>query len=286
MSVVKCIGKLSPVVRRAEIKFQHTVAKTFSAQAGVSSDYVTIHDKKLHFVRRGDGEHPLLFMPGALGTALSDFGPQIEGFSASDFTIIGWDPPGYGKSRPPARDFKNFFQEDARMAVEMMKTLGFQKFSLLGWSDGGITALVAAARSPENMRKLVVWGANAYIAKSDIDMIEKVSDVSQWSDRMRKPMEDIYGSSFPSLWSSWCEAYKDYYDKGGDICKDDLAKITAPSLVIHGMKDAMVAEEHIHFLHQNINNSKQVIWEEGKHNLHLKYRNEFNKMVQEFLLEK
>lgn len=36
------------------------------------------------------------------------------------------------------------------------------------------------------MRKLVVWGANAYIAKSDIDMIEKVSDVSQWSDRLVK----------------------------------------------------------------------------------------------------
>ena len=115
-------------------------------QSAVASDFVTVHDKKIHFVRRGDGAHPLLFMPGALGTAMSDLSPQIEGFSESDFTIIGWDPPGYGKSRPPARDFKNFFQEDAKMAVEMMKQLGFEKFSLLGWSDGGITALVAAAR--------------------------------------------------------------------------------------------------------------------------------------------
>ena len=85
-------------------------------------------------------------MPGALGTAMSDFSPQITGFSESDFTIIGWDPPGYGKSQPPARDFKNFFQQDAEMAVKMMNNLGFQRFSLLGWSDGGITALIAAAR--------------------------------------------------------------------------------------------------------------------------------------------
>jgi len=286
MSVIKCLGKLHPLACRVEGNLLPPLVRAFSEQSAVSGDFVTVNDKKIHFVRRGSGEHPLLFMPGALGTALTDFAPQIEGFSGSDFTIIGWDPPGYGKSQPPTREFKNFFQEDARMAVEMMKTLGYKKFSLLGWSDGGITALIAAARAPENMRKLVVWGANAYIAKSDIDMIEAVSDVSQWSDRMRKPMEEIYGSSFPSLWSAWCGAYKDFYDKGGDICKDDLAKIAAPALVIHGMKDAMVAEEHIHFLHQNINNSKQVIWAEGKHNLHLKYKKEFNAMVQEFLLEK
>ena len=77
---------------------------------------------------------------------MSDFSPQINGFSESDFTIIGWDPPGYGKSQPPARDFKNFFQQDAEIAVKMMNNLGFQRFSLLGWSDGGITALIAAAR--------------------------------------------------------------------------------------------------------------------------------------------
>jgi len=264
---------------------QHSLARQYSGNSSVTSDFVTVESKRIHFVRRGDGPHPLLFMPGALGTAMSDFAPQINGFSESDFTIIGWDPPGYGKSQPPARDFKNFFQEDAEMAVKMMNNLGFNKFSLLGWSDGGITALIAAARSEESIGKLVVWGANAYIAKSDMEMIEAVADVSKWSDRMRKPMEDIYGSSFPTLWTSWCDAYKEYYDNGGDICKDDLAKIKAPTLVIHGMKDAMVAEEHIHFLHENIPSSKQVIWPEGKHNLHLKYREEFNQLVQQFLLE-
>ena len=103
--------------------------------------------------------------------------------------------------------------------------------------------------------------------------------------RMRKPMEDIYGASFPSLWTAWCNAYRDYYEKGGNICKEDLPNITAPSLVIHGMKDAMVAEEHIHHLHKNIKSSRKIIWDEGKHNLHLKYSAEFNSLVQKFLME-
>ena len=122
--------------------------------------------------------------------------------------MIGWDPPGYGKSRPPMRSWENFFREDARIAVATMTALGFNKFSLAGWSDGGITALIAAAQVPDNIHRLVLWGSNAYISQWDIDNINQVADVSQWSDRMRKPMEEMYGDSFPSLWSGWCQAYR------------------------------------------------------------------------------
>ena len=122
--------------------------------------------------------------------------------------MIGWDPPGYGQSRPPARSWENFFREDARLAVQTMTALGYNKFSLAGWSDGGITALLAAAQSPQNIEKVVVWGSNAYISQWDIDNINQVSDVSKWSERMRKPMEEMYGDSFPTLWSGWCEAYR------------------------------------------------------------------------------
>ena len=57
---------------------------------------------------------------------------------------------GYGFSRPPDRIFpsaEEFFSEDADDAVALMKHLGHESFSLLGWSDGGITAMfIAGAR--------------------------------------------------------------------------------------------------------------------------------------------
>ena len=34
---------------------------------------------------------------------------------------------GYGESTPPGRTFTNFYREDAEDAVELMKTLGFDK---------------------------------------------------------------------------------------------------------------------------------------------------------------
>ena len=51
------------------------------------------------------------------------------------------------------------------------------------------------------------------------------------------------------------------------------------------MKDVMVAEEHVHHLAENIKNARKYIWEDGKHNLHLKYYKEFNQLVQDFILE-
>lgn len=38
------------------------------------------------------------------------------------FTIVAWDPRGYGKSIPPVRDFPpDFFERDAKDAVELMQ---------------------------------------------------------------------------------------------------------------------------------------------------------------------
>merc|ERR1712130_912832 len=208
----------------------------------------------------------VLLMPGALGTATTDMLPQMEGLCPRTFSLVGWDPPGYGDSRPPARDFNDFFQADAEMAVATMKRLGFSRFSMLGWSDGGITALCAAIQQPKAIEKVVVWGSNAYLVQEDIDMIKQVEDVSNWSARMKEPMEAVYG-----------------VEEGGNICSHEVHKISCPTLVIHGQKDAMVAEEHVHFLHEAIPFADKFIFEDGKHNLHLKYKDQFNALVSDFL---
>lgn len=250
----------------------------------LTSSSVHIGEAKVHYVRAGDGPEPVLLLPGALGSATSDFTPQLEGLSKEKFTLIGWDPPGYGASRPPERDFTDFFTRDAQCARILMEKLGFNQFSAVGWSDGGITGLVLAGRFPDTVKKLVVFGSNAYISKQDIEMIDKVSDVSQWSERMKKPMFDMYGDSFPALWTAWCNAYRNIYDSNnGDICCSDLPNITASTLVIHGNKDVMVAGEHLSHLTASIPGAQSHIFPDGKHNLHFKYQTEFNALVENFL---
>jgi len=247
---------------------------------------ISVEDYTVQYIITGTGEHPVLFLPGVLGTSPVDFGPQFEAFNGSQFTLVGWDPPGFGGSKPHHdKEYfpTDFYFRDAGLAVKTMRSLGFENFSMAGWSNGGTTAMIAAAIYPQLVRKLVVWGTRSYIAQEDMQKIEKVENISEWSDRMKSTMAKVHGKEYPVLWASFYEAYSSIYKSGGEICSSRLKNIVAPTLVMFGEKDALVAVEHIHHLHNNIKGSQKIIFTEGKHNFHLKYQKEFNDAVQDFL---
>lgn len=252
------------------------------------SGRVSVQEGSIWFERRGTGEHAILCMPGALGTALTDFKPQFEYFGRSEhYTVVGYDPLGYGSSRPPQRAFHlgpvHFLSKDAAHAHTVMKTLGYDKFSVLGWSDGGVAALFLAAQFPDSVRNLVVWGANAYVSDEDIEMFLAVRNVDQWSPSMRATLDTIYGPSLGRMWAEWVDSMVAVHSKGGDLCRNLLRRIRCPTLVMHGKKDPLVPSFHPVFLKDNIADSQLVYFAEGKHNLHLRFAEEFNRKVDIFL---
>ncbi|XP_029004936.1 valacyclovir hydrolase isoform X2 [Betta splendens] len=256
--------------------------------SSVTSGRQRVNGVDLYFEQTGRGGHAVLLLPGALGSTKTDFGPQLQSLNRELFTVVGWDPRGYGRSRPPHRDFPtDFFERDAKDAVDLMKTLGFSGFSLLGWSDGGITALIAAARNPRLIRKMVIWGANAFVSQQDLQLYEAVRDVSRWSARMRQPMEDVYGAeAFAKTWEAWVNGVAQFIHRPeGSICMELLPQISCPTLIIHGEKDPMVPSFHPQYLLKHIKGARLHLMPEGKHNLHLKYADEFNKLVEDFLQE-
>ena len=256
--------------------------------AGSESGRVTVNEGSVWFERRGTGKHPILCMPGALGTALTDFGAQFEYFGKSEaYTVVGYDPLGYGSSRPPSRPFHlgpvHFLGNDAVHAHAVMKALGYDQFSVLGWSDGGVAALFLAARFPESVRKMVVWGANAYVSDEDIEMFLAVRDVKQWSAPMRASLDPIYGPSLSKLWADWVDSMVAVHSNGGDLCKNELGRIRCPTLVMHGMKDPLVPSFHPVYLRDHITGCQLVYFAEGKHNLHIRFAKDFNSKVNTFL---
>ncbi|XP_073406229.1 valacyclovir hydrolase isoform X3 [Dendrobates tinctorius] len=252
----------------------------------ITSGRTQVNGANLHYQRTGRGDHALLLLPGALGCSQTDFGPQLKFLNKEVFTIIGWDPRGYGLSIPPARDYPpNFFSRDAKDAVDLMQALNFKKFSLLGWSAGGVTALIAAGSYPSLINKLVIWGTPSCVTEEDVALYNAVKDVRSWSLKMRKPMEDIYGKEyFANTFSALVEAMIQFASKpDGNICRHLLPLIGCPTLIIHGMKDPVVPKFHPQFLHEHIKNSRLHLMPEGKHNLHIRFSEEFNRLVEDFL---
>nr|XP_057928292.1 valacyclovir hydrolase [Doryrhamphus excisus] len=257
-----------------------------SSCSSLTSGRQNVNGVDLYYEKTGTGKHAVLLLPGALGSTKTDFQPQLKSLNKELFTIVGWDPRGYGRSRPPNRDFPpDFFERDAKDAVDLMKTLGFEKFSLLGWSDGGITALIAAAMNPTLINKMVIWGANAFVSKQDLGMYNAIRDVSKWSTRMRQPMEEMYGAeAFAKTWVAWVDRFAQFAERPqGNICIELLPLISCPTLIIHGEKDPMVPSFHPYFLLKHIQGSRLHLMPEGKHNLHLRFAEEFNKLVEDFL---
>jgi valacyclovir hydrolase len=80
-----------------------------------ASGTLRVRGVDLFYIKNGrETEMPLLCMPGAMGTAETDFAPQLTGLSDTT-QVISFDPRGYGRSRPPAREFPiDFYQQDSR----------------------------------------------------------------------------------------------------------------------------------------------------------------------------
>ncbi|XP_073818980.1 valacyclovir hydrolase-like [Musca autumnalis] len=251
---------------------------------------INVNGININVVECGNGDKSLLLMPGALGSAWTDFKPQIEHLPKllPNYKIIAWDPPGYGKSIPPKRQWGlDFFHNDARCAVDLMTSLGRPKFSVIGWSGGAVAGIFAAANYLNNIEKLVVCAAGAYLIPSDMEAYQSLRDVTQWSPSMRKPMEDMYGAErFVELWNECIDMLFTFYEqKEGDLCKNEIQKIRATTLILRGGKDKLVSPDAAAYLRDNIKNSRYYEFPGGKHNFHLQYVNEFNKLVADFLLE-
>lgn len=58
-----------------------------------------------------------------------------------------------------------------------LKALKIPKYSLLGFSDGGVTSLIHAAKYPDAVNKLVVWGANSFVLPNEVEMYKSKCDM-------------------------------------------------------------------------------------------------------------
>lgn len=76
----------------------------------------------MNFLKVGQGPHHVFCAGGIFSSIWNDFEKQIKGLSLDKFSLVIWDPPGYGKSIALDNDDTiNTFSRDADIAYELMK---------------------------------------------------------------------------------------------------------------------------------------------------------------------
>ncbi len=120
--------------------------------------HLPVRAGRLYYERYGQGT-PLLLLHGN-GQSIAAFRYQL-GELARHSDVIALDTRAQGRSQdftPTDLSYRLF----ANDVVQLLDSLHLLTVDILGWSDGGNTALELALANPGRVRRLVVMGANLF----------------------------------------------------------------------------------------------------------------------------
>ena len=126
----------------------------YGANAAVGK-YAEVNGIKVYYEIYGTGE-PLLLLHGN-GAAIGSFSSQIPELS-KHFKVIAVDSRAQGKSTDSDAEITYALMASDMSALIDQLHLG--SVDVVGWSDGGNIGLELALAHPEQVKKLVTFGAN------------------------------------------------------------------------------------------------------------------------------
>jgi len=222
----------------------------------------------IYYETYGKGK-PLFLLHGN-NESINSFREQIGPLSRR-FKVIALDTRGQGNSinlSVAPYTYKQF--ADDLSAV--MDALSIKKASLLGWSDGGNTAMVFALNHPERVHKMVLMGANLFPGPGAIEQ-DIVHLFENRRDSLMKRQDPMSQNQLRLTELVLQEPH---------INSKDLKSISSPVLVVAGESD-VIKREHTLLIHSSIANAQLEIIKGGDHYVPLKNPKVFNKIVLEFL---
>ncbi len=156
-------------------------AANATQQSDVETGQVATEGDVIVFDVRGQGE-PLLLIPGTPGDA--------QGYSlaaerlASDYTVITFDPRGFGRSTGHAPQNYEIGQQ-ARDVVAVLGAAGYDAALIFGSSAGAVVGLEMATNHPKAVTGLIAHEAPVIRILPDAEQIQtRLAEIylSAWTD--------------------------------------------------------------------------------------------------------
>jgi pimeloyl-ACP methyl ester carboxylesterase len=205
---------------------------------------------------------PVLLVHGHPGSAY-DWQPTFDALALLGHRVVAYDRVGYGRSdgRAPGRVR---VETNAGELLGLLDALDLRDVTVVGWSYGGATSIVASRRDPSRIGRLVLVGSVGpgiegrggppelvvdFLVGPVLSWVERVPPVAR---RIRLAMTGV--AFHPAPVPDWyltllaanfarphtLEAFRsEGHDLGGDADLDPSA-IALPILVIHGADDRLV----------------------------------------------
>ena len=235
---------------------------------GAAGQYYSIRGIKMYAETYGEGK-PLLMIHGNGGN-IGAFAQNIPYFSKY-YKVIAADSRAQGKTIDPGDSLS--FEMMADDFAALLESMHIDSAFVLGWSDGGINALLLAMRHPEKVIKLVSTGANltpdssAIIPSSWIDWKNEFESKKNKTRLTGKEKND-----WKIFMLDWLQP---------NVPFSELKAIRCPSLIICGDHD-VITIEHTAAIYKNIPRAWLWVVPNSGHATLQDHRDEFNKTVHAF----
>jgi pimeloyl-ACP methyl ester carboxylesterase len=212
---------------------------------------------------------PLLLLHGN-GGDISAFSGNIPYF-AQHYRVIAMDSRDQGRSTDNGT--KLTFEEMADDSAALLDVLHIKSADVLGWSDGGIVALLMAIRHPDKVLKLAASGANLWPGPDAFgpdEWQEMTSDYEARRNEVRTTDDE------KDRWKLFLLDYEEPH-----ISLRALHTIRCACLIIGGDRD-LITVAHTTLISQNIPKAQLWIVPNAHHDVLVNHRDQFNQNVDQF----
>jgi len=216
----------------------------------------------------GNGQ-PLLMIHGN-GGSINSFKSNIA-FFAKKYKVIALDSRAQGKTidNNDSLSFEMMADDEAAF----LDALHIDSAFVLGWSDGGINALLLAMRHPEKVIKLASTGANLWPDSTGINPGYWRKELNQFlSTNPAKFKTQKEKNDWKLFLLDWLQP---------NISLKSLKSIKCPSLIIGGDHD-LIPVEHTVQIYKNIPNAYLWILPNSGHGTLREHADDFNRQVDSF----
>lgn len=258
---------------------------------------------RTNYIEAGDASLPALVLIHGSGpgvTAFANWNGVIPALS-EHFHVLAPDMVGFGYTEVPedVTDFTLDFWVDH--IIGFLDALGIEQASFIGNSYGGALSLAVAARHPERVRRFALMGA----AGLRFEMSKGLLDVWGYEPseaNMRKLMETfaynpglvtdaiVLSRHNASIRPGSHEAFSRLFPEPRQAKLDrlatpeeDIRKIEAPALIIHGREDVIVPVDVAYRFSALLPHSELHVFGECGHWTQIEKKDRFVEVVLPFL---
>lgn len=222
---------------------------------------------RLYYEAYGAGP-PLVLVHGN-GGSIADLGAQIAYFRRH-YRVIAMDSRDHGRSDDAPDPLTYEAMSDDLAAL--LSHLRIERADVLGWSDGGIEALLLAMRHPNRVRKVVAVSAN--LTPDGLDP-EAIAEIRSLVDAMPNEERDT-PQGRRALTLARLMLDEPHIDLSA------LEAVTAPTLVLAGDHD-LILGAHTVAIYHHLPNSQLAILPDATHSAPIDHPRLFNATVDLFL---